>query len=92
MAIGPFLKYVASGTVIIEGHSQQGPPDQQYLRSRARASLVREYLIGRFELDPQTTGVMALGADSGDSPERMPWEGVALAVILPKGTIRSPAK
>jgi hypothetical protein len=35
---------------------------------------------------------MALGADSGDSPERLPWEGVALAVILPKGTIRSPVK
>jgi phospholipid/cholesterol/gamma-HCH transport system substrate-binding protein len=91
-AIGPFLKYVASGTVIVEGHSQQGPPDQQYLRSRARASLVREYLVGRFELDPQTTGVMALGADSGDSPAHMPWEGVALAVILPKGTIRGAAK
>jgi hypothetical protein len=28
---------------------------------------------------------MALGADSGDSPERPRWDGVALAVILPKG-------
>ena len=30
---------------------------------------------------------MPLGADSGDSPERLPWDGVALAVILPKGTM-----
>jgi len=88
-AIGPFLKYVASGTVIVEGFAQQGLPDEQYLRSRARALLVREYLIGRFQFDPDTTGAMPLGADSGDSPER-PWEGVALAVILPKGTITAP--
>jgi phospholipid/cholesterol/gamma-HCH transport system substrate-binding protein len=86
-AIGPFLRYVASGTVMVEGHSQEGSPDQQYLRSRARASLVREYLLGKFHFDPETTGVMPLGADSGDSPERLPWDGVALAVILPKGTM-----
>jgi len=89
-AIGPLLKYVASGTVIVEGHSQEGSADQQYLRSRARASLVRAHLLGKFQFDPETTGVMALGADSGDSPERLPWEGVALAIILPKGTIRAP--
>ena len=72
---------------MVEGHSQQGAPDQQYLRSRARASLVREYLLGKFHFDPETTGVMPLGADSGDSPERLPWDGVALAMILPKGTM-----
>jgi len=86
-SIGPFLKYVASGTVMVEGYAQQGAPDERYLRSRARALLVRDYLLGKFHLDPEATGVMALGADSIDSPERRPWEGVALAVILPKGTI-----
>jgi len=86
-AIGPLLKYVASGIVMVEGYSQQGPADQQYLRSRARASLIRTYLLATFHFDPETTGVMPLGADSSDSSERRPWDGVALAVILPKGTI-----
>jgi hypothetical protein len=54
-AIGPFLKYVASGIVIVEGYAQQGSADQQYLRSRARASLVRDYLLGKFHFDPETT-------------------------------------
>jgi hypothetical protein len=72
---------------MVEGYAQQGAPDARYLRSRARALLVRDYLLGKFHLDPEATGVMALGADSIDSPERRPWEGVALAVILPKGTI-----
>jgi phospholipid/cholesterol/gamma-HCH transport system substrate-binding protein len=87
-AIAPFLRHVASGVVMIEGYAQQGSLDEQYLQSRGRASLVRDYLLGKFHLDPEATGVMPLGADSVDSPGR-PWEGVALAVILPKGTISS---
>jgi phospholipid/cholesterol/gamma-HCH transport system substrate-binding protein len=83
-AIAPYLEYVASGIVMVEGYAQQGPRDQQYLRSRARASIVREYLIGKFHLDPQATGAMPLGAQSAESPAKAPWDGVALAVILPK--------
>jgi hypothetical protein len=71
----------------VEGYAQQGPPETRFLRSRARASLVRVYLLGRFFLDPQTTGAMPLGADSFGSPGLMPWDGVAIAVIFPKGTI-----
>ena len=68
---------------MVEGYAQQGTPDEQYLRSRARASIVRDYLIGKFHLDPQATGAMPLSADSTDSPGKAPWDGVALAVILP---------
>jgi len=35
----------------------------------------------------QSIDAMPLGADSTDSPGRTPWDGVALAVILPKGTL-----
>ena len=44
-AIAPYLEHVASGIVIVEGYAQEGPRDEQYLRSRARASIVRDYLI-----------------------------------------------
>jgi phospholipid/cholesterol/gamma-HCH transport system substrate-binding protein len=86
-AIGPFLRHVASGIIMVEGYAQRGLVDEQYLRSRARASLVRDHLLGKFHFDPETAGVMPLGADSVDSPEQLPWEGVALAVILPKNTM-----
>jgi phospholipid/cholesterol/gamma-HCH transport system substrate-binding protein len=85
-AIAPSLDYLASGIVMVEGYAQTGPRDQQYLQSRVRAAVVREYLVARYHLDPQATGAMPLGADSTDGPERA-WDGVALAVILPKGTI-----
>lgn len=87
-AIAPYLEHVASGIVIVEGYAQQGTRDRQYLRSRTRAAMVRDHLIGTFHLDPQATGAMPLSADSSDSPGRSPWDGVALAVILPKDALQ----
>jgi len=86
-AIGPYLEYLASGIVMVEGYAQQGPRDEQYLRSRARALIVRDYLVGTFHLDAQATGAMPLSADSTGSPGKAPWDGVALAVILPKDAL-----
>jgi hypothetical protein len=87
-AIAPYLEHVASGIVIVEGYAQQGTRDEQYLRSRTRASMVRGHLISKFDLDPQATGAMPLSADSTGSPGKSPWDGVALAVILPKAAFQ----
>jgi phospholipid/cholesterol/gamma-HCH transport system substrate-binding protein len=86
-AIGPYLEYLASGIVMVEGYAQQGPREEQYLRSRVRASIVRDYLVGTFHLDPRATGAIPLSADSTGSPGNAPWDGVAIAVILPKGAL-----
>ena len=86
-AIAPHLEYVASGIVIVEGYSPRGTRDEQYLRSRVRAGIVRDYLIGKFHLDPQATGAVPLGGESTGSPGKTPWDGVALAVILPKAAL-----
>lgn len=86
-AIAPYLEYLASGIVMVEGYAQQGLRDEQYLRSRARALIVRDYLVGTFHLDPQATGAIPLSADSTGSPGKAPWDGVALAVILPKDAL-----
>jgi hypothetical protein len=87
-AIAPFLEHIGAGILMVEGYAQQGPIEARYLRSRARASAVRNYLIGKFQLDPQASGAMPLGADSPGSPGNLPWDGVALAVILPKSTLK----
>ncbi len=55
---------------MIEGYAQAGTRDELYLRSRVRASLVRDYLIGKFGLTPQTVGVMPLGKRLGRQPGR----------------------
>jgi hypothetical protein len=69
---------------MVEGYSQQGTKEEQYLQSRLRASTVRSYLIGRFTLDPAMTGIMPLGRDSAGSPDAAPWDGIALAVFQEK--------
>jgi phospholipid/cholesterol/gamma-HCH transport system substrate-binding protein len=83
-AIAPVLPKLAGNILIVEGYAQRGTLDEQYLQSRARAALVREYLINKYHLDARTTGVMPLGADSTGSPTNQPWDGVALAVFLDK--------
>ena len=63
---------------MVEGYSQDGLVAEQYLVSRARAALVRDYLIGRFHLDPDAVGLMPLGrkaiaeSPAGDSGTELP--------------------
>jgi phospholipid/cholesterol/gamma-HCH transport system substrate-binding protein len=83
-AMGAFIDRLPGGVLMVEGYAQQGTRDEQYVRSRAWASSVRDYLIDRFHLNPQATGVMPLGKESTGSPDGTPWAGVALAVFEEK--------
>jgi phospholipid/cholesterol/gamma-HCH transport system substrate-binding protein len=83
-AIAPLLDRVPGNILIVEGYAQQGSLDEQYLRSRARAVVVRDYLINKYHLQSRSIGVMPLGADSAGNPGNQPWDGVALAVFLEK--------
>jgi phospholipid/cholesterol/gamma-HCH transport system substrate-binding protein len=83
-SIGSYLDRTTGGVLMIEGYAQRGNKQEQYLRSRVRSSLVRDYLIATFGLTPQTTGVMPLGRDSIGSPDKKPWDGVALAMFEEK--------
>jgi phospholipid/cholesterol/gamma-HCH transport system substrate-binding protein len=76
-SVATFIDRLPGDPLIVEGYARQGTKDEQYLRSRVRASLVRDYLISKFGLDPQMTAVMPLGPDADD--------GVALAVFEEKG-------
>lgn len=83
-SIGGYLDRTTGGVLIVEGYAQRGSKQEQYLRSRVRGSLVRDYLIATFGLTPQTTGVMPLGRESAGSPGKKPWDGVAIAVFEEK--------
>jgi hypothetical protein len=68
--------------LMVEGYSDEGPLANQFVVSRARAALVRDYLIDRFHLDPGAVGLMPLGADAAGSPQGSMWSGVALVVFV----------
>jgi phospholipid/cholesterol/gamma-HCH transport system substrate-binding protein len=83
-ALVPFLEHAATFVLIVEGYAHDGLPDEQYVRSRARAAMVRQYLIGRLHLDPQATGLMPMGAEATASPDGTRWDGIALGLFLDK--------
>ncbi len=91
-AMGDFLKYTGSGPLIVEGYAQEGTSVDRFLESRQRAAVVRDYLVGRFGLNPDSAGVMPLGADAQGSPGGKSWDGVAIAIFAPPEAVRSPTK
>jgi phospholipid/cholesterol/gamma-HCH transport system substrate-binding protein len=83
-ALAPNLAQLVDSIVIVEGYSDASSPANQYVQSRARAALVRDYLVQRFHLDPGAVGVMPLGGDANGSPQGATWNGIALAVFVQK--------
>jgi phospholipid/cholesterol/gamma-HCH transport system substrate-binding protein len=81
-AIAPYLLRLPEGVLVVEGYSQSGTQDEQFLKSRERATMVRNYLVAKFHLDPESTGLMPLGAESTGSPGNTPWNGVVIAAYL----------
>jgi phospholipid/cholesterol/gamma-HCH transport system substrate-binding protein len=81
-AIAPFLDRLGNGVLMVEGYARQGTRDEQYVRSRARATMVRDYLILTFHLDPTSTGIMPMGSEAAESPDDDRWDGAAIAAFL----------
>jgi phospholipid/cholesterol/gamma-HCH transport system substrate-binding protein len=87
-AMATYIRYVPSNPIVVEGYATTGTVGERYRRSRTRAGIVREYLLGRFGLAPQNTGSIALGADAGQSPTDGRWDGVALTLFLDREALR----
>ena len=80
-AMGAFVKYGRGTLLIVEGYATAGSTEEQFLASRARASLVRDYVVRTFHRDQQSTGIMPLSAAAPGSPDDGRWDGVAIAVF-----------
>ena len=59
-AVAPVVDSLLDHLVIVEGYSGRGTPDQQYITSRRRADLVREYLETHFHLVHDNVGIVPL--------------------------------
>jgi phospholipid/cholesterol/gamma-HCH transport system substrate-binding protein len=82
-ALASNVSRVGDGVLMIEGYSSDGSAAEQYVASRVRAALVRDYLIGRFHLDADAVGLMPLGSKAiAGGPGGDTWNGVALALIV----------
>jgi phospholipid/cholesterol/gamma-HCH transport system substrate-binding protein len=81
-AMSEFLKQPPDSPIVIEGYATAPTHDDRYIRSRRRATLVREYLVNRIQLDISRIGVMPLGSAAPGSPAGDTWDGVAIALFL----------
>jgi phospholipid/cholesterol/gamma-HCH transport system substrate-binding protein len=81
-AMAQFVRYPRTSPFVIEGYSQAPTEDRRYLAGRARAELVRGYLLGTFHLDPHYVGTMPMGAEAEGSPTGDRWDGIGLAMFV----------
>ena len=80
-AMAVILQFPRNGPLMVEGYATAGTASQQFLRARRRAALVRTYLIYRFHLRPNYTGIVAMGAAPVDGATG---EGVRLVSFYKK--------
>ena len=81
-AMAPLLKYPRTSPLVIEGYADAPMAADRFLSSRRRAQLVRDYLVGKFGLDPNFVATMAMGTEAEGSPSGNRWDGVALAMFV----------
>jgi phospholipid/cholesterol/gamma-HCH transport system substrate-binding protein len=84
-AMAPFLGYAPDTPFVIEGYGDGPTRDVQFVLSRSRAQLVRDYVVSKFGLDAGYVGAMPLGPEAPESPAKGRWDGVALAAFVQSG-------
>jgi phospholipid/cholesterol/gamma-HCH transport system substrate-binding protein len=82
-AMSQFIRYPRNNPFVIEGYSTGATNDVRFLSSRRRVQLVRDYLVGKFALDPAFVASMSMGQEASGSPDGNRWDGVALAMFVP---------
>jgi hypothetical protein len=82
-----YLKYVPSYPIVIEGYAADGLTQERFRLGRQRAGMVREYVLGQYDLPPQGTGFIALDKAEG-SPNDGAWDGVAIALFVDREALQ----
>ena len=82
-AMSQFVRYPRTSPLVVEGYAHELTGDRQFLLSRRRAQLVRDYIVGKFSLDANLVALMPMGEEAAQSPAGDTWDGVALALFAP---------
>ena len=66
-AMSQFVRYPQKSPFVVEGYALDATGDARYLNSRTRAQLVRDYIVGKFKLDPNYVAIMPMGGSTRQS-------------------------
>jgi phospholipid/cholesterol/gamma-HCH transport system substrate-binding protein len=81
--IAPYLRFAPNTLMMIEGYASAGSELEQFLASRDRAQIVRQYLVDRFGLDGKYVGAMPMGGVRSEGAGEL-WDGVAVVYFPEK--------
>jgi len=88
-AMATYLKYLPSNPLVVEGYATAGGAEERFRVGRIRAGMLRNYVLGRYELKPQHTGFISLGDDGKGSPHGTDrWDGVAITLFLDRESLQ----
>ena len=88
-AMSAYLEFVPANPLVVEGYASGMTVDERFRLARQRAGTVREYLMGRYALSPQSTGYISLGDEADGSPEGGgKWDGVAITLFIDREALR----
>ncbi len=72
--------------IVVEGYALDGPPDQQFVISRRRADLVRQYLQTHYHLRHSDLGIVPLRSTPPQNAGRDRWDGAAIMLLKVKSS------
>jgi phospholipid/cholesterol/gamma-HCH transport system substrate-binding protein len=81
-AMSTYLKYLPANPIVVEGYAPGTTVAERFRLSRLRAGIVRQYIVGKYEVPPQNAGSIGLGDTSVNSPGKDRWDGVSLTLFL----------
>jgi phospholipid/cholesterol/gamma-HCH transport system substrate-binding protein len=81
-AMSTYLKYLPASPLVVEGYAPAQTVAERFRLSRRRAGIVRQYIVGKYEVPPQNTGFIGLGIEALNSPDKGRWDGVSLTLFL----------
>jgi len=87
-AMSTYLKYLPTNPLVVEGYMPASTSAERFRLSRQRAGIVRQYIVGKFDVPPQNVGFIGLGHESLHSPDKDHWDGVALTLFLDRGELQ----
>jgi len=79
--VAPVVESLPSHVIVIEGYARDGSPDEQFIRSKKRADLVRHYLEAHYHLRHNKLGIVALSNQPPPNADRNAWDGAAIMVL-----------
>jgi phospholipid/cholesterol/gamma-HCH transport system substrate-binding protein len=87
-AMSTYLKHLPTNPLVVEGYTSASTSAERFRLSRRRAGIVRQYIVGKYDVPPQNVGFIGLGLEALNSPDKERWDGVALTLFLNRGELQ----